>query len=50
VTENRAVTRYERVAGIPGVAVGMKNILIGAGGIEQAFEPGQAVRAFRRAG
>jgi hypothetical protein len=49
VTENRAVTRYETVAGVPGVATGMKNILFGAGGIEQAFEPGEHVRAFRLA-
>jgi hypothetical protein len=50
VTENRSVLRYAKVAGVPDVAVGMKNILIGAGGVEQAFEPGDIVRAFRLAG
>jgi len=48
--ENRPVVRYEAIAGVSAVATGMKNILIGAGGIEQAFEPGDTVRAFRLAG
>jgi hypothetical protein len=50
ITENRTVTRYAAVAGVPHVATGMKHILIGAGGNELALEPGDTVRAFRLTG
>lgn len=43
------VIRYETVAGIPDVAVGMKVILTGVSGNRVAFEPGTRVRAFRLA-
>jgi hypothetical protein len=43
------VTRYETVAGVSGVAVGMKTILTGVTGNRVAFDPGQLVRAFRLA-
>jgi hypothetical protein len=43
------VTRYEQVAGIPDVAVGVKVILTGISGNRVAFEPGTRVRAFRLA-
>ena len=42
------VIRYETVAGIPDVAVGMKVILTGVSGNRVPFEPGTHVRAFRR--
>jgi hypothetical protein len=43
------VLRYETVAGIPDVAVGMKVILTGVAGNRAVFEPGTPVRAFRLA-
>jgi len=43
------VIRYETVAGIPDVAVGMKVILTGVSGNRVPFEPGTRVRAFRLA-
>jgi hypothetical protein len=41
------VIRYETVAGIPDVAVGMKVVLTGISGNRVPFEPGTRVRAFR---
>jgi hypothetical protein len=41
------VLRYETVAGVPDVAVGMKVILTGVSGNRVPFEPGTRVRAFR---
>jgi hypothetical protein len=41
------VIRYETVAGVPDVAVGMKVILTGVAGNRVAFEPGETLRAFR---
>jgi hypothetical protein len=41
------VIRYEMVAGVPDVAVGMKVILTGVAGNRVAFEPGETLRAFR---
>lgn len=43
------VTRYQVVAGVPDVAVGMKILLTGVAGNRVAFEPGEDVRAFRLA-
>jgi hypothetical protein len=43
------VIRYETVAGIPDVAVGMKVVLTGISGNRVPFEPGTRVRAFRLA-
>jgi hypothetical protein len=43
------VLRYEVVAGIPDVAVGMKVIITGIAGNQLVFEPGSNVRAFRLA-
>jgi hypothetical protein len=43
------VIRYETVAGVPDVAVGMKVILTGVSGNRVPFEPGTRVRAFRLA-
>ena len=43
------VTRYEAVAGVPGVATGMKVIITGIAGNQVVFEPGSSVRAFRQA-
>jgi hypothetical protein len=43
------VLRYETVAGIPDVAVGMKVILVGVAGNRVAFNPGDSLRAFRLA-
>lgn len=39
----------ETVAGIPDVATGMKVILTGIAGNQLSYEPGQSVRAFRKA-
>jgi hypothetical protein len=50
VTDRQIVTRYATVAGVPDVAIGMKVILTGAGGIEQAFDLTEPVRAHRKAG
>jgi hypothetical protein len=49
VASTETVIRYETVAGIPDVAVGMKILLTGIAGNQVAFEPGQDVRAFRQA-
>jgi hypothetical protein len=49
VTGRQIVTRYETVAGVPDVAIGMKVILTGAGGIEQAFDLQTPLRAHRKA-
>jgi hypothetical protein len=49
VTATETVIRYETIAGVPGVATGMKVILTGAAGNQAAFEAGQNVRAFRLA-
>jgi hypothetical protein len=43
------VIRYETVAGVPDVAVGMKVILTGVSGNRVPFNPGTRVRAFRLA-
>lgn len=50
VTGRQIVRRYETVAGVPDVLVGMKLILTGAGGIERAFDLTEPVRAHRKAG
>jgi hypothetical protein len=47
VESTEPVLRYETVAGIPDVAVGMKILITGTAGNRVAFEPGQNVRAFR---
>lgn len=39
----------DTIAGVQGVAVGMKVILTGISGTRLAYEPGQPVRAFRKA-
>jgi hypothetical protein len=44
------VTRYETIAGVPDVAVGMKVIIKGAGGAELPFNPKDMIQAFRPAG
>jgi hypothetical protein len=49
VASAQIVTRYETVAGVPDVAIGMKVILRGVSGTELAFDPGQQVRAHRKA-
>jgi hypothetical protein len=49
VARKETVLRYETIAGIPDVAVGMKVILTGVTGNQAAFEPGHNVRAFRLA-
>lgn len=43
------VIRYETIAGIPDVAVGMKVIITGIAGNRVPFDPGSNVRAFRLA-
>jgi hypothetical protein len=43
------VTRYETIAGVQGVATGVKVILTGIAGNRVAFDPGSPVKAFRRA-
>jgi hypothetical protein len=43
------VTRYETVAGVPDVAVGMKVIITGAAGTELACDPSDRIQAFRPA-
>jgi hypothetical protein len=50
VASAEQVTRYETVAGVPDVAVGMKVILTGKGGVVRSFGLGEQVRAHRRAG
>jgi hypothetical protein len=50
VAGRQIVRRYETVAGVPDVLVGMKVILTGAGGIERAFDLTEPVRAHRKAG
>jgi hypothetical protein len=49
VVARQIVNRYETIAGVPGVAIGMKVILTGAGGVKRDFDPRQPVRAHRRA-
>jgi hypothetical protein len=49
VESTEQVLRYETVAGVPDVAVGMKTILTGVAGNRVAFDPGFTVRAFRQA-
>lgn len=41
------VNRYEMVAGVPDVAVGMKVIITGAAGTELACDPSVRIQAFR---
>lgn len=41
--------RYETVAGVPDVAVGMKVVITGVSGTQARFEPGSYVQAFRLA-
>lgn len=48
VVDRQLVTRYEPIAGVPHVAVGMKVILTGAGGITRDFDPQKPIRAHRR--
>jgi hypothetical protein len=47
VVKAEPVIRYETVAGVPDVAIGMKVKLTGKGGIVQAFDPGDQLRAHR---
>jgi hypothetical protein len=49
IAETEQVLRYETVAGVPDVAVGMKVILTGVAGNRAAFDPGHPLRAFRLA-
>jgi hypothetical protein len=47
VVHRELVNRYETIAGVPDVAVGVKVILTGAGGIRRAFDPQEQIRAHR---
>jgi hypothetical protein len=49
VASAERVIRYETVAGVPDVAIGMKVIITGIAGNQVVFEPGSNVRAFRQA-
>jgi hypothetical protein len=49
VASAETVTVRATVAGVPGVAVGMKVLLTGVAGNQAEFEPGATVRAFRLA-
>jgi hypothetical protein len=47
VASAEPVTRYEAVAGVPDVAIGVKVIITGISGISQAFDPAEQLQAHR---
>lgn len=49
VASVETVTRYEMIAGVPDVAVGMKVIITGASGAELTCDPSVRIQAFRPA-